>query len=204
MVEHWVVVPAVVGSTPPLYPILEFLIIYVTSTNILLTAYLINSDMVTVATSLPLELVFILADSQIQPQFNAGLISAKGFPTFLDNPTILNFYKGLNLSPSNLSTCDLLLSHYFLSFSENLTSSTPSLNVLESNLELALGHNNDNVNLPSSEILTSHSSNANLTSHIRNFLQYTIPEGKLFYPEPFLASPSYMHTDLHFLHILQY
>ena len=35
-------------------------------------------------------------------------------------------------------------------------------------------------------------------------LQYSIPDTKLFYPEPFLASPSYMHSDLSFLHILQY
>ena len=43
-----------------------------------------------------------------------------------------------------------------------------------------------------------------LSSHTYSVLQYTIPDCKLFYPEPFLASPSYMHTDLHFLHILQY
>ena len=35
-------------------------------------------------------------------------------------------------------------------------------------------------------------------------LQFSIPEGKLFYPEPFIASPSYIHTDLPFLHIFQY
>ena len=35
-------------------------------------------------------------------------------------------------------------------------------------------------------------------------LQFSIPNVKLSYPEPFLASPSYMHTDLFFLHILQY
>jgi len=35
-------------------------------------------------------------------------------------------------------------------------------------------------------------------------LQFSIPEGKLFYPEPFIASPSYIHIDLPFLHIFQY
>lgn len=35
-------------------------------------------------------------------------------------------------------------------------------------------------------------------------LQYDIPDGKLFYPEPFIASPTYHHTDLSFLHIFQY
>jgi hypothetical protein len=35
-------------------------------------------------------------------------------------------------------------------------------------------------------------------------LNFTIPDGKLSYPEPFIASPSYLHTDLTFLHIFQY
>lgn len=32
----------------------------------------------------------------------------------------------------------------------------------------------------------------------------TLPHAKLYYPEPFIASPSYMHSDLTFLCILQY
>ena len=42
------------------------------------------------------------------------------------------------------------------------------------------------------------------TSGTRSSLQHTIPDTKLFYPEPYMASPSYIHTDLHFVHILQY
>ena len=42
------------------------------------------------------------------------------------------------------------------------------------------------------------------TTSLRSMLQHTIPDTKLFYPEPFLASPSYMHSDLFFLQILQY
>ncbi len=42
------------------------------------------------------------------------------------------------------------------------------------------------------------------TSNVRSLLQYTIPDGKLFYPEPFIASPSYLHSDLTYLHIFQY
>ena len=37
-----------------------------------------------------------------------------------------------------------------------------------------------------------------------NLLQFTIPEGKLFYPEPFIASASYLHSDLTYLHLFQY
>ena len=42
------------------------------------------------------------------------------------------------------------------------------------------------------------------TSNVRSLLQYTIPDGKLMYPEPFIASPSYLHSDLTYLHIFQY
>ena len=48
-------------------------------------------------------------------------------------------------------------------------------------------------NLPSTE-----------AANVTNMLQYSIPEGKLFYPEPFIASPSYLHSDLPYLHIFQY
>ena len=41
-------------------------------------------------------------------------------------------------------------------------------------------------------------------SNIHNLLQFTVPDGKLFYPEPFIASPSYLHSDLSYLHIFQY
>lgn len=42
------------------------------------------------------------------------------------------------------------------------------------------------------------------TSNIQSLIQFTIPDGKLFYPEPFIASPSYLHSDLSYLHIFQY
>ena len=38
----------------------------------------------------------------------------------------------------------------------------------------------------------------------RLLFKYTLPQAKLFYPEPFIASPSYIHSDLIFLNILQY
>lgn len=40
--------------------------------------------------------------------------------------------------------------------------------------------------------------------HIRSLYVGTSPNVKLYYPEPFLASPSFIHNDLGFLHILQY
>ena len=40
--------------------------------------------------------------------------------------------------------------------------------------------------------------------NITSIYHYSIPNVKLAYPEPFIASPSFMHTDLWFVHILVY
>jgi hypothetical protein len=40
--------------------------------------------------------------------------------------------------------------------------------------------------------------------NIRSNYISTSPNVKLYYPEPFIASPSFMHNDIGFLHILQY
>lgn len=40
--------------------------------------------------------------------------------------------------------------------------------------------------------------------HIRSVYIASAPTVKLYYPEPFIASPSFIHNDLGFLHILQY
>lgn len=40
--------------------------------------------------------------------------------------------------------------------------------------------------------------------HVRTNYIATSPNVKLYYPEPFIASASFMHNDLGFLHILQY
>ena len=52
--------------------------------------------------------------------------------------------------------------------------------------------------------LAEHTTSSLGAQQVVNSLQHSIPDTKLFYPEPFLASPSYMHSDLSFLHILQY
>lgn len=40
--------------------------------------------------------------------------------------------------------------------------------------------------------------------HVRSTYIATSPNVKLYYAEPFIASPSFMHNDIGFLHILQY
>ena len=52
--------------------------------------------------------------------------------------------------------------------------------------------------------LETTSNSISLSASSVNLLQFTIPEGKLFYPEPFIASASYLHSDLTYLHLFQY
>tara|TARA_B100000795_G_C22790686_1_gene436774 strand:- start:1001 stop:1789 length:789 start_codon:yes stop_codon:yes gene_type:complete len=40
--------------------------------------------------------------------------------------------------------------------------------------------------------------------HVRTMFHVATPNEMLHYPEPFTASPSFIHEDLHFLHILHY
>lgn len=39
---------------------------------------------------------------------------------------------------------------------------------------------------------------------VRSIYQASVPHVKLYYPEPFIASPSFIHNDIGFIHILQY
>lgn len=39
---------------------------------------------------------------------------------------------------------------------------------------------------------------------VRSMYSASVPNVKLYYPEPYLASPSYIHSDIGYLHILQY
>lgn len=40
--------------------------------------------------------------------------------------------------------------------------------------------------------------------HVKTLLHVSTPNVKLYYPEPFIASPSFVHNDIGFIHILQY
>jgi hypothetical protein len=40
--------------------------------------------------------------------------------------------------------------------------------------------------------------------HVRSTFYASTPNVKLYYPEPFIASASFVHNDIGFLHILQY
>lgn len=40
--------------------------------------------------------------------------------------------------------------------------------------------------------------------HVRSLFHTSTPSEKVYYPEPFVASPSFTHDDIFFIHILQY
>lgn len=62
-----------------------------------------------------------------------------------------------------------------------------------------------NTSKTSTPVLLNHlNENVVPTSNVGSLVQFTIPDGKLFYPEPFIASPSYLHSDITYLHIFQY
>jgi hypothetical protein len=44
----------------------------------------------------------------------------------------------------------------------------------------------------------------NSLEHIKTLYLGTAPNVKLYYPEPFIASPSFVHNDIGYIHILQY
>ena len=61
------------------------------------------------------------------------------------------------------------------------------------------------VGAPSDQISSVDTSiTSNSSSNVASLLQFTIPDGKLYYPEPFIASPSYLHSDITYLHMFQY
>lgn len=67
----------------------------------------------------------------------------------------------------------------------------------------------DDSNLYTKSLITyiNQTENIDLCNNIENITSiyhYSIPNVKLTYPEPFIASPSFMHTDLWFVHILIY
>jgi hypothetical protein len=44
----------------------------------------------------------------------------------------------------------------------------------------------------------------NSLEHVKSLYMTTAPNVKLYYPEPFIASPSFVHNDIGYIHILQY
>ena len=69
---------------------------------------------------------------------------------------------------------------------------------------LALHDLLESTKLPSYSAVSTDAAVGSNSLNVASLLQFTIPDGKLFYPEPFIASPSYLHSDITYLHIFQY
>ena len=66
---------------------------------------------------------------------------------------------------------------------------------------------NSNLNSQSLLAFINQIDDSNLFENLENITStyhYSVPNVKLSYPEPFIASPSFIHTDLWFVHILVY
>ena len=134
------------------------------------------------------------------------------------NQNIANWDVLNKLNQNNLSTLDFNLNYNALldtnttsflpkTFSniylENITSNT--LAIL--NLSPTKGFRSNTKNFPL-EVKTPSPKLEILFDEIRDesSIDYikTLPDGKLYYPEPFIASPSFLHEEIWFIHILHY
>lgn len=113
--------------------------------------------------------------------YNNSLLLSKNIDFFL----VVNLYN-INYTFFNLNFINSLyfnnsLIAYFYCFSDFFTYNNFSSNLL--NFDSAAGVNLENM---------------------RGIYHYTIPTTKLYYPEPFIAMPSFLHYDPWFFHILIY
>ena len=96
-----------------------------------------------------------------------------------------------------MSNDNLLISdyYYFLSLNDY------------SNYSFLKFFNDSNLYTKSLITFINQSEDVNLYNNLENInsiYHYSVPNLKLAYPEPFIASPSFMHSDLWFVHILIY
>jgi len=71
-----------------------------------------------------------------------------------------------------------------------------------------INNNITNYNSTPAEFRPAHNKNTNICnaerSNLLDFSYHTTPNVKLFYPEPFIATPTFIHEDLWFVHIAIY
>lgn len=122
-----------------------------------------------------------------------------------------------NLAPRVILPLVTSLTNEFFVLSENVlplkdlfifdTSNFLSFFVFSDNF---VSVNSLNENSSATKILINFINQLESAGSLRNFentnavYHYSIPNVKLWYPEPFIASPSFMHSDLWFMHILIY
>lgn len=93
------------------------------------------------------------------------------------------------------------LSIYFLNYNDFIfLNELPHLSSLKA-------HSNVSFKNDSLSFFINHAENCKSFVNLENvqtIYHYSVPNTKLFYPEPFIASASFMHSDLWFVHILVY
>jgi len=110
----------------------------------------------------------------------------------------------------NFTTENLIFSESFCSLNTNLLSSNCDfIFLLGFYSDSVLLNFEDDVNLYSKSLITyiNQIEDLDLYNNLENITSvyhYSIPNVRLSYPEPFIASPSFMHSDLWFVHILVY
>ena len=112
---------------------------------------------------------------------------------------IANFSNEFQFFQENFYTTNdylIFLNYDFFFYLENL-----------SNYNFLTFTNNSNLQTKSLIAFIDQIEDTNLYNNLENITSvyhYSIPNVKLAYPEPFIASPSFIHTDLWFVHILVY
>lgn len=133
-------------------------------------------------------------------------IEAKTTPFFLEVSRHLKTYNIDSIVPSYKSMSNLANTYSqenneFKSFSElfiQLINDLKSANELKSNFDIISKLLPDNYReLELFEVLS-----VNIDNSLYENLG--VPEFKLYYPEPFVASPNFQHEEVWFLHILHY
>jgi hypothetical protein len=125
----------------------------------------------------------------------------------------INNYSNFNLLINNTLSNNLTLDtttllDYRLLLPNNTTSSIPALNSFINDILLITPEFNEINSLsnffPEKSIQFENFELSNLEPDEGVFEALSTPDLKIFYPEPFIASPSFVHEDLWFLHILHF
>jgi hypothetical protein len=144
---------------------------------------------------------------------NCNTLSITKIQNFLESGTYesMNAIHQLTLNPDSTTLFNLDLFFNSSSFDVNLIQNSQLLNFSEgliSELQFLSSPKNDALEMLN--VFPQYTSAIEvfeiLSCNIDNSLYENLstPDFKLYYPEPFIASPSFIHEDLWFIHILHY
>lgn len=189
LVEPWIVAPEVAGSNPSIHPF---------NIQLFFMSYSYPNSLNTIFNS---NFSFTCPHSVNLPTLNnTNFLDSMYLVESILTPTFeLDFTLALSFSEASITLFDV---------TEQLLRSRSKFNLLPAELQaydvvtnpLKLNHEQFIELINEVDAIDDFETISNIRSTYLN----TIPNVKLFYPEAFIASPSFIHTDLGFLHILQY